>query len=97
MKLKVRLSLIFGAVVFTIVSIIGIVTYNKNVEMGTTDAKKTMQISAELAAKEIEEKLNDFMKMVQVTGYDSVLSASVQKFVPMTFWLVKLLLREKQS
>ncbi|NLL80562.1 MAG: hypothetical protein GX234_12415 [Clostridiales bacterium] len=24
---------------------IGIVTYNKNVEMGTTDAKKTMQIS----------------------------------------------------
>ncbi len=81
MKLKVRLSLIFGAVVFTIVSIIGIVTYNKNVEMGTTDAKKTMQISAELAAKEIEEKLNDFMKMVQVTGYDSVLSASVQDSV----------------
>ena len=81
MKLKVRLSLIFGAVVFTIVSIIGIVTYNKNVDMGTTDAKKTMQISAELAAKEIEEKLNDFMKMVQVTGYDSVLSASVQDSV----------------
>ena len=76
MKLKIRLSLIFGAVVFAIVSIIGIVTYNKNTEMGTTDAKKTMQISAELAAREIEEKMNDFMKMAQVSGCDSILSSS---------------------
>lgn len=81
MKLKVKLSIIFGAVVLAIVSIVGIVTYNKNVDMGTTDAKKTMQISAELAAKEIEEKLSDFMKMAQVAGTDSVLAASEQDSV----------------
>ena len=63
MKLKTRLSLIFGTVVLVIVATIGIVTYNKNVEMGTADAKKTMQISAELAAKEIEGKLSDFKNM----------------------------------
>ncbi|MDY5577110.1 MAG: methyl-accepting chemotaxis protein [Lachnospiraceae bacterium] len=76
MKLKTRLALIFGGVVLAIVSTVGIVTYNKNVQMGTEDAKKTMQISAELAAKEIEEKLSDFMKMAQVSGYDSVLASS---------------------
>ena len=76
MKLKVRLSLVFGAVVFLIVSIIGVVTFNKNAQMGTSDAKKTMQISAELAAREIEEKLDDFMKMAQVAGYDSALSST---------------------
>ena len=74
MKLKTRLSIIFGTVVLAIVATVGIVTYNKNVEMGTADAKKTMQISAELAAKEIEEKLNDFKKMAQVSGYDSILA-----------------------
>ena len=78
MKLKTRLSLIFGTVVLVIVATIGIVTYNKNVEMGTADAKKTMQISAELAAKEIEEKLSDFKNMAQVSGYDSVLASSRQ-------------------
>lgn len=76
MKLKTRLGLIFGGVVFVIVLTVGIVTYNKNVQMGTEDAKKTMQISAELAAKEIEGKLEDFMKMAQVSGYDSVLASS---------------------
>lgn len=76
MKLKTRLALIFGGVVLAIVSIVGIVTYNKNVQMGTEDAKKTMQISAELAAKEIEGKLEDFMKMAQVSGYDSILAVS---------------------
>ncbi|MBO5279225.1 MAG: hypothetical protein J6B06_07030 [Lachnospiraceae bacterium] len=78
MKLRTKLSIMFGAVVIAIVATVGIVTYNKNVEMGTADAKKTMQISAELAAKEIEEKLNDFTKMVQVSGYDSILSTSAQ-------------------
>lgn len=81
MKLKTRLSIIFGVTVFAIVSTIGFVTYNKNVEMGTADAKKTMQISAELAAKQIEEKLDDFMKMAQVSGYDSVLATSLQNQV----------------
>lgn len=78
MKLKTRLSLIFGTVVLVIVATIGIVTYNKNVEMGTADAKKTMQISAELAAKEIEGKLSDFKNMAQASGYDSVLASSGQ-------------------
>lgn len=77
-KLRTRLSIIFGAVVVAIVVTVGMVTYNKNVEMGTADAKKTMQISAELAAKEIEEKLNDFMKMAQVSGYDNILAVSAQ-------------------
>ena len=81
MKLRTRLSLIFGMVVVAIVSTVGIVTYNKNVEMGTTDAKKTMQISAELAAKEIDEKLNDFMKMTKVSSKDSVLSSSAKDSV----------------
>ena len=78
MKLKTRLSLIFGTVVLVIVATIGIVTYNKNVEMGTADAKKTMQISAELAAKEIEGKLSDFKNMAKASGYDSVLASSRQ-------------------
>ena len=47
MKLRTRLSLIFGAVVFAIVLTIGMVTYTKSVQMGTTDAKNTMKISAE--------------------------------------------------
>ncbi|MSS62583.1 methyl-accepting chemotaxis protein [Velocimicrobium porci] len=81
MKIKTRLSIIFGVTVFGIVSIIGIVTYNKNMEMGTVDAKKTMQISAELAAKEIEEKLDDFTKMVKVSGVDSVFASSSQNQV----------------
>ena len=78
MKLKTRLSLIFGTVVLAIVATVGIVTYNKNVEMGTADAKKTMQISAELAAKEIEGKLSDFKNMAKASGYDSVLASSRQ-------------------
>ena len=57
MKLRTKLSLIFGAVVFAIVLTIGMVTYTKSVQMGTTDAKNTMKISADLAAKEIEGKL----------------------------------------
>ena len=72
MKLKTRLSLIFGTVVLAIVATIGIVTYNKNVEMGTADAKKTMQISAELAAKEIEGKLSDFKNYYKVTAIKTV-------------------------
>ena len=82
MKLKTRLSLIFGTVVLVIVATIGIVTYNKNVEMGTADAKKTMQISAELAAKEIEGKLSDFKNMAKASGYDSVLASSRQGLSP---------------
>lgn len=78
MKLRTRLSIIFGAVVLVIVAGIGIVTFNRNVEMGTKDAKETMQISAELAANEIEEILKDFMKMTQVSGYDSILTTSTQ-------------------
>lgn len=76
MRLRTRMSIIFGAVVLTTVSTVGIMTYNKNVDMGTEDAKKTMQISAELAAKEIDEKLDDFMKMAQVSGQDSVFAMS---------------------
>ena len=78
MKLKIRLSLIFGMVVLAIVLVTGTVAYNKSVDMGTKDAKNTMQISADLASKEIEGKLDDFMKMVQVTGYDSILATSQQ-------------------
>lgn len=81
MKLKIKLSLIFGGVVFAIVSIIGIVTSNMSTDMGTSDAKKTMQISAELAAREIEEKMDDFMKMVQVSGWDSILSSSAEDVI----------------
>ena len=81
MKLKAKLSIIFGAVVLAIISTIGIVTYNKNVETGTSDAKKTMQISAELASKEISEKLNDFMKVAKMSGYDSILATSDQDTV----------------
>ncbi|MBO5293019.1 MAG: methyl-accepting chemotaxis protein [Lachnospiraceae bacterium] len=78
MKLRTRLSLIVGAVVLAIIAGVGTVTYSKNVEMGTKDAKKTMQISAELAANAIEENLNDFRKMAQVSGEDPVLSTSTQ-------------------
>ena len=81
MNLRTKLSIMFGTVVFGTVSIIGIVTYNKNVEMGTVEAQKTMQVSAELASKEIEEKLADFMKMAQVSGYDIVLADSDQDAV----------------
>lgn len=84
MKLKTRLSIIFGTVVLAIVATVGIVTYTKNVETGTADTKKTMQISAELAAKEIEEKLNDFKKMAQVSGYDSILAESGQDAIVST-------------
>lgn len=76
MKLKSKLSFVFGAVVLAVVLAVGTVAYNSSAEMGITDAKNTMQISANLAAKEIEGKLNDFMKMAQVSGYDSVLSTS---------------------
>ena len=58
MKLKIRLSLIFGMVVLAIVLVTGTVAYNKSVDMGTKDAKNTMQISADLASKEIEGKLD---------------------------------------
>lgn len=78
MKLRTRLSLIFGTIVLAIVLTVGIVAYDKSVEMGIKDAKNTMQISADLAAKEIEGKLDDFMKMAQVSGQDSVLAASQQ-------------------
>ena len=81
MKLRTRLSLIFGIVVIAIVSIVGVVTYNKNVEMGTTDAKNTMQISAELASNEIDEKLKDFTKMVKVSGKDTILSGAAKDSV----------------
>lgn len=81
MNLRTKLSIMFGTVVFGTVSIIGIVTYNKNVDMGTVEAQKTMQVSAELASKEIEEKLADFMKMAQVSGYDIVLADSDQDAV----------------
>lgn len=76
MTLKTKLSFVFGAVVLAIVSVVGTVAYNNSVEMGTSDAKNAMQISANLASKEIEGKLDDFMKMAQVSGYDSILSTS---------------------
>lgn len=76
MNIKTKLSLIFGAVVLAIVSVIGITSFNSSSEMGTSDAKNSMQISANLAAKEIEGKLDDFMKMAQVSGQDPILSDS---------------------
>lgn len=76
MNIKTKLSLIFGAVVLAIVSVIGITSFNSSSEMGTSDAKNSMQISANLAAKEIEGKLDDFMKMAQVSGQDPILSNS---------------------
>ena len=76
MNIKTKLSLIFGAVVLAIVSVIGITSFNSSSEMGTSDAKNSMQISANLAAKEIEGKLDDFMKMAQVSGKDPILSTS---------------------
>lgn len=78
MKLKTKLSLIFGSVVFAIVVVIGSVAYNRSVNMGTTDAKNTMQISAGLAAEEIQGKLDDFRKMAQVSGLDSTFASSVE-------------------
>ena len=74
MTIKTKLSLIFGTVVLAIVSAVGITAFNNSAEMGTSDAKNSMQISANLAAKEIEGKLDDFMKMVQVSGHDPILS-----------------------
>ena len=81
MKLKTRLSIIFGTVVFAIVATVGIVSYTENVELGTEDAKKTMQISADLASKEIEEKLTDFKKMAAVSGNDTIISTSGQNSI----------------
>ena len=81
MKLRAKLSLIFGIVVFAIVFTVGTVAYNSSVEMGTADAKNTMKISADLAAKEIEGKLEDFMRMAQVSGNDSVLASSSEDAV----------------
>lgn len=76
MNIKTKLSLIFGAVVLAIVSVIGITSFNSSSEMGTSDAKNSMQISANLAANEIKGKLDDFMKMAQVSGQDPILSNS---------------------
>lgn len=76
MNIKTKLSLIFGAVVLAIVSVIGITSFNSSSEMGTSDAKNSMQISANLAASEIKGKLDDFMKMAQVSGQDPILSNS---------------------
>lgn len=81
MKLKTKLSLIFGIVVFAIVFSIGTVAYNNSVRMGTSDAKNTMKISADLASKEIEGKLEDFTRMAQVSGTDSVLASSEDAIV----------------
>ncbi|MDY4838202.1 MAG: methyl-accepting chemotaxis protein [Lachnospiraceae bacterium] len=76
MKLRTKLSLLFGIVVLFVVVIVGTVTYTKSTEMGIADAKNTMQVSANLAASEIEGKLDDFMKMAQVSGYDSVFTTA---------------------
>ena len=53
MKLRTKLSLLFGIVVLSVVTIVGTVAYTKSAEMGTTDARNTMQVSANLAAGEI--------------------------------------------
>ena len=76
MNIKTKLSLIFGAVVLAIVSVVGIASFNSSSKMGTSDAKNSMQISANLAASEIKGKLDDFMKMAQVSGQDPILSNS---------------------
>lgn len=76
MTLKAKLSLVFCAIVLTITLTIGAVSYNNSAQMGISDAKDTMKISASLAAKEIEGRLNDFTKMAQVSGEDPILSAS---------------------
>ena len=81
MKLRTKLSLIFGIVVFAIVFIVGTVAYEKSVEMGTANAKNTMTISADLAAKEIEGKLEDFTRMTQVSARDAVLASASEDTV----------------
>ena len=40
-----------------------------------------MQISANLAANEIESKLDDFMKMTPVSGYDAVFTTATDEVV----------------
>lgn len=81
MKLRTKLSFLFGIVVLFVVIIVGTVAYTKSTDMGTTDAKNTMQVSADLAAKQIESKLDDFMKMAEVSGYDSVFTTESDKVV----------------
>ena len=81
MKLRTKLSLLFGIVVLSVVTIVGTVAYTKSAEMGTTDARNTMQVSANMAAGEIASKLDDFMKMAQVSGYDSVLATASDAIV----------------
>ena len=56
MKLKTKLSLVFASVVLAIVVIVGSVSYNNSAKIGTTDAKNTMQTSADLVS---EEKLTE--------------------------------------
>lgn len=47
MKLKTKLSLVYASVVLAIVMIVGSVSYNNSAKIGTTDAKNTMQTSAD--------------------------------------------------
>ena len=75
MKLKTKLSLVYVSVVLAIVVIVGSVSYNNSAKIGTTDAKNTMQTSADLVSEEIAAKLNDFLKMASVSGNDPLLSA----------------------
>ena len=74
-------TFLFGIVVLFVVTIVGTVAYTKSTEMGISDAKNTMQISANLAANEIESKLDDFMKMTQVSGYDAVFTTATDEVV----------------
>lgn len=76
MKLKQKITIAFCFVVLVVAFSIGTVAYYKSSAMGINDAKNTMKISADLAAKDIEGKLDDFKSMAQVSGYDSVLATS---------------------
>lgn len=74
MKLKGRLGLAFSGIALLCVVAVGTVAYNMSFSMGMSDAKHTMQISADLAAKEIRGKVEDYLRMVAVSGNDSVLA-----------------------
>lgn len=76
MKLKGKMSLSFCALVFFIVVGIGTVAYEASISMGIADAEKTMDVSADFAAQEISGKLQDYLRMTQVTGTDTILATN---------------------
>lgn len=78
MKLRGKMQLLIGSVVTIMLLIVGIISAQINFTSNMSSVKNSIKTSSVLAGSEISANLDNYLKMVSVSGEDVTLSSSTE-------------------